>query len=187
MRLTRRAPLLATLLGVATFLASCVSLTPAGEQVRITSNPDVVRGCAFLGEMKATTQLGRAFGGEGTEDSERKLRNEVAAKGGNVVMIRRQDANIWGSARSVGEAYKCPEGVLAGNQTVGLATEKPTIASRAVKEKVLGLMSDGLGEEVIVAYVRSVQVSPSITAEEITDWKRAGISDAVIRAAIRNP
>lgn len=68
---------------------------------------------------------------------------------------------MWGSARSVGEAYRCPEAALVGTQTVPLQADKPTIASSVVKEKILTLMKDGLGDEVIVAYVRSVQVSPS--------------------------
>lgn len=104
----------AALIGLAGIsVVSCVSLTPAGERVRITSNPEVVRGCAYLGEAKATTQLGHAFGGVGTDDSERKLKNKVAEMGGNVVMIRRQDHNFAGSARSVGEVYKCSDAALA--------------------------------------------------------------------------
>lgn len=42
----------------------------------------------------------------------------------------------------------------------------------------------GVGEEVIVSYVKGVRIGPPLSAEEIVDWKKAGIADAVIRAAV---
>lgn len=123
MHLTPRAAL-----GVAALCASCVSAPRQADRLVITSDPQVVRGCAFLGAMKTTHSSGVLFMGKGTEDVERKLISEVAAKSGNVVLIPPPDWNIWGSARSVGDAYRCSEGALVGTWTVAIPTERAAIA-----------------------------------------------------------
>lgn len=51
-----------------------------------------------------------------------------------------------------------------------------------LKARVLALVQEGVGGDVIAAYVRSHRPSPPLSAEEILEWKRSGISDAVIRA-----
>ena len=56
----------------------------------------------------------------------------------------------------------------------------------ALKAKVLALVQEGVGEDVISAYVRSHRPTPPLTAEEIIDWKKAGISETVIRATFAN-
>ncbi len=58
------------------------------------------------------------------------------------------------------------------------------IAPSELKAKVLVLMREGVGTDVIVAYVKSKPVSASLTAEEILDWKKSGIADSVIEAAL---
>ena len=59
-------------------------------------------------------------------------------------------------------------------------------AAFALKAKVLAFVQEGVGEDVISAYVRSHRPSPPLTAEEIVDWKKSGISDGVIRATFAN-
>jgi len=48
-------------------------------------------------------------------------------------------------------------------------------------------MQEGVGTDVIVAYVKSRRVSAPLSAEEIVDWKRSGIAEPVIEAAIAQP
>jgi hypothetical protein len=45
-------------------LVACASLTPAGQRVRVTANPDVVRGCEFVGNVKANSGWGGPAGGD---------------------------------------------------------------------------------------------------------------------------
>ena len=83
------------------------TMTPEQRSVRVTSNPDVVRGCQFLGNV---SDEGVMFGTSKTSPAERvnnMLRVKTAALGGNVVML-----SATGETRSTvtasGEAYKCP-------------------------------------------------------------------------------
>jgi len=62
--------------------------------------------------------------------------------------------------------------------------EKPSITAAVLKQKVATLMNEGVSTSVIVNYVRSQRVTPPITAEEIVDWKRSGIPEAVIDAVV---
>lgn len=85
-----------------TLLSSCVALTPAGEKVRVTTNPDVVRGCQFIQTVSATSGWGGAAAGTGTANTEATLRNRTAKLGGNTLYL------VQGGVHSSGEAYKCP-------------------------------------------------------------------------------
>lgn len=89
--------------GVLVVLAACVSTSPGGAKVRVTSNPDVVKGCEFLGNVKATSGWGGPAGtGLGTSNTEKTLQNKTAELGGNVVFI------IASGVHATGEAYRCP-------------------------------------------------------------------------------
>jgi hypothetical protein len=58
------------------------------------------------------------------------------------------------------------------------------VAPSELKAKLLVLMREGVGTDVLVAYVKSKPVSAALTAEEILDWKKSGIADSVIEAAL---
>ena len=47
-------------------------------------------------------------------------------------------------------------------------------------------MQEGVGTDVIVAYVKS-RLAAALSAEEIVDWKKSGIAEPVIEAAIAQP
>ena len=81
---------------------SCISASPAAEKVRITSNPDVVRGCQFLGNVKATSGWGGQAGtGIGSNNTEVALREKTAKLGGDVVFV------VASGVKATGEAYRC--------------------------------------------------------------------------------
>jgi hypothetical protein len=82
----------------------CVSANPEAQKVRVTNNPDVVRGCEFLGNVKAMSGWGgSAGGGIAAANIEETLKERTHALGGNVVFMV---ANA--SSRGTGEAYRCP-------------------------------------------------------------------------------
>ncbi|MBP7678348.1 MAG: hypothetical protein KBB14_18740 [Thermoanaerobaculia bacterium] len=52
------------------------------------------------------------------------------------------------------------------------------------KDAVLRLIKEGLGEDLLVAYVRQARISPAFSADDILQWKGAGIPPSVITAAL---
>lgn len=89
---------------VAAVLAGCVSITPDGESVRITTRADIVAGCKFITNVKATSGWG-GLAGQGIADSntEKTLQNKAAKAGGNVLFV------INAGQHASGEAYLCPD------------------------------------------------------------------------------
>jgi hypothetical protein len=83
-------------------LPACVSLTPEGEKVRVTNNPDVVRGCEFISNVTATSGWGGSAGtAGGTANTEATLRNKTAKAGGNTLFL------TTAGTHASGEAYRC--------------------------------------------------------------------------------
>jgi hypothetical protein len=62
----------------------------------------------------------------------------------------------------------------------------PRAGGAELKSKIVALMHEGVGTDVIVAYVRANRPAAPLSAEEIIEWKKAGISDDVIRATFSN-
>ncbi len=82
-------------------LVGCVSLTSEGKKVRITSNPEAVKGCAFLGNVRSTSTLSGNVEGLAASANEKTLQNDAAALGGNVIYV------ISSGRHASGEAYRC--------------------------------------------------------------------------------
>jgi hypothetical protein len=59
----------------------------------------------------------------------------------------------------------------------------PALAPRELKEKLLEMSRAGVAPDVLLAYVKAQRLSRKMTAEDIIDWTKAGIPDAVIQAA----
>jgi hypothetical protein len=93
------------LLVAAIFLGGCVSASPEAQNVRVTNNPEVVRQCQFLGNVKAMSGFaGPAGSGIAARNIEETLKERAHKLGANVVYIV---ANA--SSKGTGEAYKCEE------------------------------------------------------------------------------
>lgn len=94
--------ILATLLPLT--LAGCLSASPSGQKVRVTANPDTVRGCEFLGNVKAHSGWGGPAGsGAAASNIEATMQNRTAELGGNVLFVVRNEGS-----HGSGEAYRCP-------------------------------------------------------------------------------
>ena len=61
---------------------------------------------------------------------------------------------------------------------------EPAMSPEEMKAKVQDLMKAGVATDIIVGYVTSRHISRPLAAEEILDWKKSGIQDEVIRAAL---
>lgn len=79
---------------------ACVTVSEKGQQVRVTSNPEVVKGCTFLGNVKATSGWGTNTG-LAASNTEKTLQNKAAKLGANVVFV------VASGGHASGEAYLC--------------------------------------------------------------------------------
>lgn len=86
--------------GILALTAACVTVTPQGQRVRVTSNPEAVKGCEFLGNVKSTSGFGSTTS-LAASNTERTLQNKTAKLGGNVLFI------VTSGGHSTGEAYRC--------------------------------------------------------------------------------
>lgn len=104
--MTRKLLILLTAIAV----TGCVTttLTPAGAKVRVTSNPDVVKPCKFIGEVRGADRMNGGMMGQGAaeENANRRLRNNAAAMGADTVFVGTSTTNTSGSIQR-GEAYVC--------------------------------------------------------------------------------
>ncbi|HYR45462.1 MAG TPA: hypothetical protein VER78_00560, partial [Thermoanaerobaculia bacterium] len=91
------------------------------------------------------------------------------------------------SAEAVSDLSKLNAAPRRGGITIPLSSPKtaasPALKPSELKAKVLGMMGAGVASEVLLAYVKGQRLSRKMTAEEIIDWTKAGIPDAVIEAA----
>jgi hypothetical protein len=81
-----------------------------------------------------------------------------------------------------------PPAAAASAPTAPAAQAPPTkslgLSNAELKAKILDLMKENVSVDVIVAYVKSRRVASPLSADEIIDWKRAGIAEPVIETAI---
>ena len=106
----RRRPLL-----LLPLLAACLSASPEASNVRVTENPEVVRGCEFKGNVQAMSSWDQ----DGPRIIVETLKERTHRLGGNVVYVRARPSQYQfyklvpeGNADEVGsgsgEAYFCP-------------------------------------------------------------------------------
>jgi hypothetical protein len=91
------------------------------------------------------------------------------------------------SPEAVGELKALPPQSSGGGITIPLSSPKaaanPALTPAELKSRILDLMREKVAAEVILAYVKGRRLSRKMTAEEIIDWTKTGIPDAVIEAA----
>ena len=84
----------------------CATLTPEGERIRVVRNALVVRDCASLGEITATSGWGGLLAERaGLESNARALRTRTAERGGDTVLILAERGTFM--PNTIGEAYRC--------------------------------------------------------------------------------
>src|SRR5262245_36785188 len=96
------------------------------------------------------------------------------------------------STTSSGSASATPAAPAAAPAAAAAPASAPPPSSSAaaglttseLKSKILDLMHESVSTDVIVAYVKSRRVASALTADEIIDWKKSGIAESVIEAAI---
>lgn len=97
-------------LPLALLLAACapVALTPEAVSVRITSNPETVKGCRYLEAVEGKDDRNmRVTGSTGTDANARhRLQNNTAALKGNTVLLTYESTRTNYTLLR-GEAYAC--------------------------------------------------------------------------------
>jgi hypothetical protein len=64
------------------------------------------------------------------------------------------------------------------------ANSAPVVSRAELKAKIFELMKNGVAADVIAGYVRSRRLAQPLTADEILVWRKEGIPDEVIKAAL---
>ena len=72
----------------------------------------------------------------------------------------------------------------SGKKDLKAGTAGTTVTPAEAKDAVLRLIKEGLGEELLVAYVRQARIRPAFSADDILVWRSAGIPSSVIAAAL---
>ena len=85
--------------------ANWVKNTPEGAKVRVTSNPTVVTGCTFLGNVTGT-------GFYGPDESIVIVQNKTAELKGDTVFVAETDLGGLHGRGLRGEAYLCKQGPI---------------------------------------------------------------------------
>lgn len=65
----------------------------------------------------------------------------------------------------------------------GRKSASPALSTTQMKQKILRMMSEGLTPDVIATWVRGERLISRLSAEDLVEWKRAGIPDEVLKAA----
>ncbi|MGD9228337.1 MAG: DUF4156 domain-containing protein [Desulfobacterales bacterium] len=85
------------------FITSCASTSTQGEKVIITSNPEKIEGCQFIGQIESSSILVRlTANGVAYNHARNELKNEARRKGANVVLTSR-------NSDTIAEAYECKD------------------------------------------------------------------------------
>jgi Domain of unknown function (DUF4156) len=93
---------------VSVLLMSCTSLSEAGRGVTVVGSEAAVSNCRLLGHVSARTGLrGIASLLAADEQLDTKLRNKVARKGGNYLLLELKHASLDEESHANGRAYAC--------------------------------------------------------------------------------
>ncbi len=91
------------------------------------------------------------------------------------------------SAESARELADLRSETARGGITIPLSSPKaaasPALAPAELKAKLLEMKRAGVAPDVLLAYVKAQRLTRKMSAEDIIDWTKAGIPDAVIEAA----
>lgn len=101
----KQSPMLSVLVALVLGCAAGVTPTTRSASVRVTSNPEVVRPCEFLGNVTAKA-VGGTWATTPGERAQRRLQEETLKLGGDTVYIASDSADAR-VASVTGEAYRC--------------------------------------------------------------------------------
>lgn len=97
-------------------LAACVTtrLTLDAQRVRLTDNPEVVKGCRFIANVEGSDRMNGGMLGQGAaeENAMRRMKNQAAELKANTIYLTKSDGVKFSGSKQRGEAYDCPAGDL---------------------------------------------------------------------------
>jgi hypothetical protein len=77
---------------------SCMTASPKAQSIRVTSNPEAVRGCKYLGNVEGNSGFSSAVA---DNNAVVEMREEGAKLGANVILA------VTLGKKAIGEAYLC--------------------------------------------------------------------------------
>lgn len=136
--------------------------------------------------FRATLRLGGqpAWSGSASGEARRYGRGESASNSNEVLSdaLKNTLAGLLnhGGLQSAWASDQAPTGV----RDVG--SVPVTLAPPAMLQELLRLRDAGAGTEVLVAFVRQRGVAAPLSADDVLAWRRAGIPDEVVTAALQS-
>jgi hypothetical protein len=135
---------------------------------------------------------------ENTYSTQVSIRFRLEDQTGKLIWegIASGDAHQWGRSFSednyneqISAALKRTYSHLLGSSTFqqawsGQTTERRSVAPAVLKAAIVKMIAEGIGADTITGYVRTVEIEPALTPAEMIDWKRSGIPEAVLNAAV---
>jgi hypothetical protein len=92
---------------VSILLASCTSLSKGGRDVVVVGSKDAVVNCKPLGHVSARTGFQGIASVLAHDRLDTQLRNKVARKGGNYLLLEEKHAAVNEESHASGTAYSC--------------------------------------------------------------------------------
>lgn len=123
----------------------------------------------------------KRFGRSLSEDNYCESISDSLAEAFNALIADESFRAAW-AGRRVSPAPGRPAGLAGDPPEVSRAGEGVTPAE--LKTKLIALRAEGFDSQMQQAYVRQVALRSPLTAEDMIEWRRAGIPDEVLREAL---
>ena len=96
------------------FLAACATNQSTAAQVRLTDDPDAVKGCHFLGQVKGSDPAW-STNAQGLSQAQSEIKSQASQLGADTVFIASTlgAGGTYGGTSMVGDAYKCGRAAAA--------------------------------------------------------------------------
>lgn len=172
---------------------------------------DLFTGCRMI---EKTAPFDQQESERAVPDPYRRERNDAAARGGNVLLVYSQPivkrpgtdcsprdqspgcleaSQTWNrvsfgylacTPEAVGRLDSRAEATDASGPVFSWKFGSSRLPIAQVKSKVLSMMREGVGTDVIVSWVKGQRLKQKLTPDDIIDWKKSGIDEKVIQAAL---
>lgn len=159
------------------------------------SETDQPVGSSYLAEVRVAYELEEAGGniltsGVASGSARRYGRSRNADNCNEVLSdaMKRAYANLLDQPRLqaawLGEESSPGAEMLSDRGEARDRSSSAAVSPGALLSEVVRLQGEGLGSDILISYIRQQVLTAPLTAEDLVHWKRAGLPESVIQAAL---